>query len=717
MGYFNPFSSGNGGGGGGFTPTSQERAALDSGITSAKVQQYDDLVFTEGKTGYIPPEPTTPEPREEVVVDITNQVNWVPNNEAGYDGYGYSPSNYDDPGYAYDHYKFVKTSYIIELNPQGDDGYDFIETTFPAFRGSSNTPGFNLVFLSELPEGYSDEGPSHNPGWPAHGSYPDTRMVPYITGTYKNQITAANPLTGEVKILRLAIPEGTKYVKVMWYTDIGLSESGLVHWNGTKPLASDFYLKKIKSGTIFDITDQFTSWRTGNVMAFTNAVSTGNYYVKNDTTIFDESDAVKIQDNDNEFQKLRVTIPQYTDSIGSRPKYAFVFLTEIADEYDEDDWYVADPSNPAAGPFYNQTYIPEQYSYWVDKAPTDEIKHGAIEEVELVIPPTARYVKALWFTDTFTNWDGHGEVQFSCKKIKELDHPEIPKQVLTTEVYSDPMNNSETTLNDGHSSDKIEYRFVVVLPKNYSHTGKSSKVLMIAHGGTGEVQANGYWYPGDQEDMYETITMFRENGYVIFDVDKSAALNYCYGDPVMLEAYYNAFKYIKENYNVEDTLNIYAMSMGTNTAFNFINLYRQLVKAVLIAGPRTGVAGDNVNNYGPAKVNFGLAADESDADVINEAIYPFNILAQIIELPNGQDTIKSLTRNIPPTKIIARLDDRTEATKWVTGYDDVTTALHNGGNFVVARTVDTTLTHGELCHLYDEDLRLEAKDWFDKYGK
>lgn len=37
MGYFNPFSSGDGGGGGGFTPTPQERAALDSGITSAKV--------------------------------------------------------------------------------------------------------------------------------------------------------------------------------------------------------------------------------------------------------------------------------------------------------------------------------------------------------------------------------------------------------------------------------------------------------------------------------------------------------------------------------------------------------------------------------------------------------------------------------------------------------------------------------------------------------
>ena len=35
---FDPFGGGaGGGGGGGFTPTPKERAALDSGITSAKV--------------------------------------------------------------------------------------------------------------------------------------------------------------------------------------------------------------------------------------------------------------------------------------------------------------------------------------------------------------------------------------------------------------------------------------------------------------------------------------------------------------------------------------------------------------------------------------------------------------------------------------------------------------------------------------------------------
>jgi hypothetical protein len=715
------FENAGAGGGTGAPLTPAQQAAVDSGITAEKVAEYDETstwVESKEKTGIIPPEPPPPTPTEEIIVDITQQVldaGWV----IGKNGdvtRGCAPVKYDNESYwNYDDFAFIKSSNIVELYPDGDTSYTHIETTFPAFRGSSNTPSFALVFLSELPEGYSDVA-NTNPGWPVDigPTEPDPdRMNAYVMGYTYNSITAANPKTGEVQIKRIAIPPGAKYVKALWYTDGALAAGGLDYWNGDKPSINDFYMKKIKSGTIFDITDQFTSWRTGNVMAFTDGVNIGNYYVKNDTTIFDESDAVKIQDSDNEFQKLRVTIPQYTDSVGSRPKYAFAFLTELPDDYDEDDWYVADPSDPNAGPFYNQHWLLEQYSHWVDKAPTAATKHGAVEEVELVIPPNARYVKALWFTDTFTNWDGHGEVQFSCKKIKELDHPEVPKQVLTTEVYSDPMNNSETTLNDGHSSDKIEYRFVVVLPKNYSHTGKPSKVLMVCHGGTGEVRADGYWYPGDQADMYDTINMFRENGYVIFDVDKdNTSLNQCYGSPVMIEEYYNAFKWIQENYNVEDKLNIYAMSMGTNTAFNFVNLYRPLVKAVLITGPRTGVANDNFTNMNSnALANFGATSDD-----IQQKYYPFNILGQIINIPDGQNTIKSLTRNVPPTKIIA-LDSDRDSTQWTEGYDDVAEALYNAGNFVVVRTIDTSLSHAELCHLSAEVLRTEAIDWFNKYGK
>lgn len=162
----------------------------------------------------------------------------------------------------------------------------------------------------------------------------------------------------------------------------------------------------------------------------------------------------------------------------------------------------------------------ENYTYQVRTAPSALGNgHGSTEEVELEIPSNARYVKAIWFRDSFTNWEGYGEVEFSCYAEKDIT-PTIPKQILTTEVYSAAMNSEATTLDDGHVSTTQEKRFVVVLPKNYSHSGKPSKVLMVCHGGTGEVRADGYWYPGDQADMYETINMFRENGYVIFDVDK-----------------------------------------------------------------------------------------------------------------------------------------------------------------------------------------------------
>ena len=702
--------------GGTETPlTPAQQAAVDSGITAEKVAEYDEAstwVESKEKTGIIPPEPDPPTPAEEIIVDITQQVldaGWV----IGKDGdvtRGCAPVKYANESYwNYDDFAFLKSSNIVELFPDGDTSYTHIETTFPAFRGSdvggqAMVPSFALVFLSELPEGYSDVA-NANPGWPVDLGGPDQdRMNAYVMGYTYNSISATNPKTGEVQIKRIQIPAGAKYIKALWYTDKALAQSGgLEYWNGDKPSVSDFYMKKIKPGSYRNLTSDFV-WSSGGML------KGANYYVKTDTAVFKESQPVQIQSRDDEYQKLRITIPRYTSSGGSSTAYRFVFLEDLDNNYDDSQWNRATEPND---PLSNEDYLIKTADYQVRTAPSALGNGwGSTEEVELTIPSRARYVKAIWFKDTFENWEGRGEVEFSCIAEKTLVQ-ELPKQILTTEVYSAAMNSETTTLDDGHVSTTQEKRFVVVLPKDYSHTGKPFKVLMVCHGGTGEVRADGYWYPGDQADMYETINMFRENGYVIFDVDKdNTSLNQCYGSPVMLEEYYNAFKWIQENYNVEDKLNIYAMSMGTNTAFNFVNLYRPLVKAVLITGPRTGVSGDDLTNMNANTLaNFGATAVD-----IEQKFYPFNILGQIIELPDGQDTVKSLTRNVPPTKIIALLSDR-NGDQWTEGYDDVAEALHNAGNFVVVRTVDTTLTHAELCHLSAEALRTEAIDWFNKYGK
>lgn len=717
---FNPFGSGKGGSGGGFTPSAAQRAAMDSGITAELVADIPTTpeqqaainsgITTEGveaiviKDGNIPPEP---QPREEIKVDITSEVNnagWVWNDQNP--GYGYVATNYNGTNaWKYVSYKFVVSSVAIELNPEGDDGYDYIETSFPSFMGSNNEPEFYLVFLSELPEGYNDS-PDANPGWPTDDSF---RMNQYVVGYVKNTFNAgAAPKTGKVMDLRIKIPNDAKYVKAVWYTQNALANDGLTTWVGTKPSINDFYMRKVKSGTYRNLTSQF-NFKSGKGMMYTSSELAGHYYVKTDSAVFAESNTVRIQDVDDEYEKLVITVPRYTAGAGGGTNYCLVFLTETTVDYNEADW-----ENGAGGPYPNEYFVMEHYTHTIRTAPSSLGNgYGSTEQLEIDIPSNARYIKAIWFKDDFTNWEGHGEVEFSCMVYKADSGESFEKQIFTTQVYGDPMNNEATTLDDGHSSDKKNYRFVVVLPKNYSHTGKPSKVLMLCHGGTGEVRSDGYWYPGDQEDIQLTIDMFRENGYVIFDVDKdTVATNQCYGSPIMLEAYYNAFNYLKEHYNVEDKLSIYAMSMGTNTAFNFVNLYRPLVKAVLITGPRTGVANDNFNNMGAETLaNFGATAAN-----IETKFYPFNILGQIMTLSDGQDTVKSLTRNIPPTKIIALNSDRA-GDQWTEGYDDVAEALHNAGNFIVVRTVTSNLTHAQFCHLYDEDLRQEAIDWFNKYGK
>lgn len=246
--------------------------------------------MTEGKTGYIPPEPS-PEPAEEVVVDITQQVldaGWV----IGKDGdvtRGCAPVKYSNEAYwNYDDFAFIKSSNIVELFPDGDTSYTHIEMTFPAFRGSTNTPAFAVVFLSDLPEGYSDVA-NANPGWPVDiGTDPDPgRMNAYVMGYSFNSITAANPKTGEVQIRRLAIPAGAKYIKAIWYTDNALA-SGLEYWNGNKPQVSDFYMKKIKPGSYINLTTMF-NFEQGKGMMFTASKLSGHYYVKTDTQVFAES--------------------------------------------------------------------------------------------------------------------------------------------------------------------------------------------------------------------------------------------------------------------------------------------------------------------------------------------------------------------------------------------------------------------------------------------
>ena len=289
--------AGNGGGGAPLTP--EQQAAVNSGITAEKVASYDGLVETEAKTGFIPPEPLPPEPHEEIVVDITDQAQWVMGT-ADKAGRGYVATNYDlsvNP-WVYVDYAWVTGSEIISINTDEDNGYDYIETSFPSFKGSSNIPEFFLVFLSDLPEGYSD-APGANPGWPLSAAGASNRMNQYVTGYVKNSFDDSRPFkTGKVENMRIPVPAGTKYVKACWYTETGLSS---LTWDGPEPTINDFYIRKVKSGTYKNISSDFTWYKGG--------MTKGAYYfVKTDTAVFKESKPVKIQDSDNQYQKLSLTL-------------------------------------------------------------------------------------------------------------------------------------------------------------------------------------------------------------------------------------------------------------------------------------------------------------------------------------------------------------------------------------------------------------------------
>ena len=56
---------------------------------------------------------------------------------------------------------------------------------------------------------------------------------------------------------------------------------------------------------------------------------------------------------------------------------------------------------------------------------------------------------------------------------------------------------------------------VIALPKNYSHDGVATKLIMFAHGGHGYVDDE-YWYPTNK-NMEELVKSLLAEGYAVFD--------------------------------------------------------------------------------------------------------------------------------------------------------------------------------------------------------
>lgn len=208
-----------------------------------------------------------------------------------------------------------------------------------------------------------------------------------------------------------------------------------------------------------------------------------------------------------------------------------------------------------------------------------EIYKGAYKKV--VVPSNAKYGRCNIRTEEIS--------MFGIYLVPSAEKMPYQSGVISFTV---PVNqnsyepaNGDNTIQD---SETISYvGCALKLPSSYSKNGAKTKLVMCPHGAGGYV--NGSTWNGADSKQF-----LLDAGYAIFDVNGSTAYadeqspkGECYGSPRTIQALYKAYKYIVDNYNVEEKIFICTQSMGGLATLNFTNAYPEIVQAIALLFPCT----------------------------------------------------------------------------------------------------------------------------------
>lgn len=157
-----------------------------------------------------------------------------------------------------------------------------------------------------------------------------------------------------------------------------------------------------------------------------------------------------------------------------------------------------------------------------------------------------------------------------------------PGLIYFTVPVNQVFDDNEQTTDNLQDSETIEnIHCVLILPTTYTPNGQKTKLMLSAHGagrhvGDGETNALAY------------ANQYTNKGYALFDVNGGTNENFQgMGAPRAIEAYWKAYQYIVQHYNVEDKIYLHGQSMGGLTALNFALAHPNIIKAAGIWYPCT----------------------------------------------------------------------------------------------------------------------------------
>lgn len=256
------------------------------------------------------------------------------------------------------------------------------------------------------------------------------------------------------------------------------------------------------------------------------------------------------------------------------------------------------------------------------------------------------------------------------------------------------------------SVETVKQNAIVSLPDNYNHNrAEPYPVIMIGHGTSGYVAPPNDWYPGN-DDFDAMVRRFNAEGFVVYDVNNCAnnkAGVADWGIPQVVEAYLKAFEWIKNRYNVQDKVLVYAISAGCFAGYNFILQNPGLVKAAVFGGVRASyrwIWDSGASNQNILKNGFGFTGTS----------YPTALFAQWDLYAMAQDD-KYPIRFVPTKFIFAdpSLDNYAIAQSQA-----VANYIKNSGNMTLIETIDGQ-DHHNVCDLVPENLKKDVLNFYNRF--
>ena len=207
---------------------------------------------------------------------------------------------------------------------------------------------------------------------------------------------------------------------------------------------------------------------------------------------------------------------------------------------------------------------------------------------KVAVPKNAAYIRFSgrtykWLKEN--NYLGRDEIHIPCGYLPNGKRPYQDGLIFFSVKVNQKINKYwDTTVVDSTDDDYEYTTGVLILPKNYSQTGKPIPLIMYCHG-----FSHGIWYDhwGDTDTFLQQKEYWASKGYAVFDCNGARNNNMTVhfvsaGCNQFVEGYRKCYEYIVKHYNVDKNIFVIGGSAGGPTAINYAYTWSKDVRALAL---------------------------------------------------------------------------------------------------------------------------------------